>query len=102
MNHLLEINIEKEINCSKSVAFWNYWDHEHLDVVHGAYQKSDIMYDRDNFLFRIDRIKIPVFSFISIKTPIFMVQHDENTLFTYAIQFGLESKRTIKIEEIDK
>ena len=31
-----------------------------------------------------------------------MVQHDENTLFTYAIQFGLESKTTIKIEEIDK
>ena len=102
MNHLLEIEFEKKINCNKSVAFWNYWDHEHLDVVHEGYKKSDIMYDRDNFLFRIDRIRLPIFSFIAIKTPIFMVQHDENTLFTYAIQFGFESKTTIKIEEIDK
>ena len=31
-----------------------------------------------------------------------MVQHDESTLFTYAIQLGFESKTTIKIEEIDK
>ena len=102
MNHLLEIEFEKKIICNKSVAFWNYWDHEHLDVVHEGYKKSDIMYDRDNFLFRIDRIRLPIFSFIAIKTPIFMVQHDENTLFTYAIQYGFESKTTIKIEEIDK
>ena len=102
MNHLLEVEIEKIINCSKSVAFWNYWNHEHLDKIHKGYTKSDIMYDSDNFLFRIDRIRIPIFSFMSIKTPIFMVQHDENTLFTYAIQYGFESKTTITIEEIDK
>lgn len=39
---ILEINIKKIIECSKEVAFWNYWDHEHLDVVHGGYAKSDI------------------------------------------------------------
>tara|TARA_B110000438_G_scaffold278372_1_gene301866 strand:+ start:221 stop:811 length:591 start_codon:yes stop_codon:yes gene_type:complete len=102
MNHLLEVEVEKTINCSKSIAFWNYWDHEHLDIVHAGYSKSDIMYDSNNFLFRIDRIRIPIFSFMSIKTPVFMVQHDENTLFTYAIQYGFESKTTITIEEIDK
>jgi hypothetical protein len=101
MNHLLEVNIIKKINCSKSVAFWNYWDHEHLDVVHSGYKRSDIIYDNNNFLFRIDRVRIPIFSFIAIKTPIFMVQHDENTLFTYALQFGCESKTTIRIKEID-
>mgnify|MGYP000226882648 FL=1 len=102
MNHLLEVDIQNKINCSKSVALWNYWDHEHLDVVHSGYKTSDILYDHNNFLFRIDRIRIPIFSFIAIKTPIFMVQHDESTLFTYAIQFGFESKTTIKIEEVDK
>jgi hypothetical protein len=102
MDHLLEVNIIKKIKCSKAVAFWNYWDHEHLDVVHSGYKKSDIMYDDDNFLFRIDRVRIPIFSFIAIKTPIFMVQHDENTLFTFAIQFGCESKTTIKMKEVDK
>ena len=53
MDNLLEVNIEKEVNCIKSVAFWNYWDHEHLDSIHKGYQKSDIMYDSNNFLFRI-------------------------------------------------
>ena len=26
---ILEVEIIKEINCSKEVALWNYWDHEH-------------------------------------------------------------------------
>jgi len=102
MNHLLEVNIIKKIKCSKAVAFWNYWDHEHLDQVHSGYKTSDIMYDKNNFLFRIDQVRLPIFSFIVIKTPIFMVQHDESTLFTFAIQFGCESKTTIKMKEIDK
>ena len=32
--NILELTIKKEINCSKDVAFWNYWDHEHLNVIH--------------------------------------------------------------------
>ena len=31
-----------------------------------------------------------------------MVQEDENTLYTYAVQMGIVSKTTIKIEEIKK
>ena len=27
--NILEIEVQKEINCSKEVALWNYWDHEH-------------------------------------------------------------------------
>ena len=84
-NDILEVEVLKKVNCSKEVAFWNYWDHEHLDVVHGNYNHSDIMYDLNNFLFRIDKIKVPFFPFLSFKTPIFMVQHDEDTLLTYAI-----------------
>ena len=95
--NILEISIIKEINCSKEVAFWNYWDHEHLDIIHNNYKKSDILYDDKNFLFRIDEIKIPLIPFLKLNTPIFMVQHDENTLYTYALQFGIVSKTTITI-----
>ena len=34
---IVEVNIKIEINISKEVILWNYWDHEHLDVVHGGY-----------------------------------------------------------------
>ena len=106
---VLEFNFKKQINCSKEVAFWNYWDHEHLDVVHKGYTKSDIMYDSNNFMFRIYRVRIPVFSFIAVKTPIFMVQHDENTLFhkfennmiipEYIIDVKNKSKKTLELIE---
>ena len=63
-NNVLEVEIRKNINCSKDVALWNYWDHEHLDVVHDGYKESDILYDNNNFMFRVDNIKIPFLKFI--------------------------------------
>ena len=98
-NDVLEVEILKEINCSKEVAFWNYWDHEHLDIVHSGYKNSDILYDKNNFMFRVDSVKVP-FPFLKILTPIFMVQHDENTLHTYAVQMGIISKTTITINSL--
>ena len=98
-NNVLEVEIRKNINCSKDVALWNYWDHEHLDVVHDGYKESDILYDNNNFMFRVDNIKIP-FPFIKLQTPLFMVQHDENTLYVYAIQIGIISKTTISIKSL--
>tara|TARA_B110000008_G_scaffold226128_1_gene227496 strand:- start:330 stop:923 length:594 start_codon:yes stop_codon:yes gene_type:complete len=99
---ILEFNFKKHIDCSKEVAFWNYWDHEHLDVVHDGYSKSDIMYDRKEFMFRVDEVKIPLLGFLKPLTPIFTVQHDENTMITYAIQFGVLSKTTIKINSLNE
>ena len=101
-NNILEVEISKEVNCSREVAKWNYWDHEHLDVVHGGYKSVDTLYDADNFCFIYSRVRIPVIPFLSAMTPLFLVQHDEFTQFTYAIQFGVVSRTTIKIEEITK
>jgi hypothetical protein len=100
--NILEFNFTKKIDCSKEVAFWNYWDHEHLDVVHSGYNKSDVLYDKKEYMFRIDEIKLPIFFFINTLTPIFTVQHDEDTMITYAVQFGVLSKTTIKILTLDK
>jgi len=97
---ILEIEVKKNIDCSKEVAFWNYWDHEHLDIVHAGYKKSDILYDRKNFIFRVDKVKVPLIPFSGFTTPIFMVQHDENTLYVFAIQMGIISKTTITINSI--
>lgn len=101
-NRILEISIDKSIACSAEVAFWNYWDHEHLDIIHSSYKQSDILYDAKNFLFRVDKIKIPLFPFLSSKTPIFMVQHNKETMYTFAIQFGILSKTTITIKSLSR
>ena len=94
---ILEVEIYKEIDCAAEVAKWNYWDHEHLDVIHGGYEQVDILYDNDNFSFGFSTLKIPLIPFLSAKSPLFLVQHDENTQFTFASQFGVISKTTIKI-----
>ena len=101
-NNILEVEVKKEIQCSKDVALWNYWDHEHLDVVHSGYQHSDIMYDKKNYLFRVDSIKIPFVPFLRFLTPIFMVQHNENVHYSYAIQMGIISKTRITINPLSK
>lgn len=98
--NILEIEVQKEIDCSKQVALWNYWDHEHLDVVHDGYKKSNILYDKKNFMFRLDEIKIPLIPLMTFSTPIFMVQDNENDLVVYAIQMGVLSKTVITINEI--
>ena len=104
MNKVLEMEFHRELDVSRSVAFWNYWDHEHLDVVHDGYRKSDILYEKNNVMLRIDDVNIPIpfLPFITLRTLIFMVQEDENTLYTYAVQMGIVSKTTIKIEETKK
>ena len=102
MKSLVEININRKVNCSRAVAIWNFWDHEHLDVVHNSYENTEILYEKDNVFYNIRDVTIP---FLGIKagiTPIFQVQKDDNTLFVLAIFFGVFSKTTTKIIEITK
>ena len=37
--NILEIEVQKEIDCSKQVALWNYWDHEHVVGTHFEHYK---------------------------------------------------------------
>jgi hypothetical protein len=100
---IVEVNIKREINISKEVILWNYWDHEHLDVVHGGYNSSDILYEKKNVLLRLDLISVPIFSFIKFQTPVFMCQEDEETLYVYGIHFGsIVSRTIIKVRKIEK
>ena len=101
-NNIVELEIKKEINCSKEVAQWNYWDCEHVDVVHSGYNSSHILYDKNNYMFGIHGVKIPLLPFISTTTPIFMVQHDEDIQYSFTILFGVVSKTTITIKSLDR
>ena len=100
---IVEVNIKREINVSREVIWWNYWDHEHLDVVHRGYKSSDILYEKKNVLFRSDLISVPIFSFIKFQTPVFMCLEDEGTMYVYGVHFGSIISRTIiKVKKIEK
>ena len=51
---ILERNFQKDIDCSLAVVLWNYWDVEHLTVVHDAYTSAEILYhDKNMHIFNI-------------------------------------------------
>ena len=100
-NEILEIEITKQVNCCKNVAFWNYWDQEHLEVVHKGYQNVQILYETDQCMFSARNIKIPLIG-LWVTASILMVQKDENTLVSYATQLGVLSKTTVKIKDQSK
>ena len=102
MKDILELEFNKTVECSKEIAKWNYWDHEHLDVVHDGYKKSDILYDDKNFLFRVDQIKVPFLPFLTSTTPIFTVQHDDDTICSFVLQFWILSRTTVKISALER
>ena len=100
---ILEVSINKEINCSANVAWWNYWDMEHIDIVHSGYKKAEMLYESKNFAFSVTEMKIPFIPFLTREnTPIFVVKHDDKTQYTFAIQFGVLSKTTITINPIER
>ena len=100
---IVEVNVKREINISREVIWWNYWDHEHLEVVHKGYNTSDILYENKNVMFRTDLISVPIFSFIKFQTPVFMSLEDEETLYVYGIHFGSIISRTIiKVRKLEK
>ena len=99
---VLEITVKKEINVSKNVIRWNYWDHDHLDEVHGGYEESNVLFEKNDVVFRVDKLKIPFLPFFKPITPIFMVQKDEDTMYTFAIQYGVLSKTTIVVKELER
>jgi len=72
--NILEITVKKKINVSKDVIRWNYWDHDHLDEVHGGYEESNILFEKNDVVFRVDTLKIPFIPFFKPITPVFMVK----------------------------
>ena len=44
---ILHKKFKYNISVSKEVIWWNYWDHEHLDVVHSGYKSADIIYENE-------------------------------------------------------
>ena len=91
----------KEINCSASVAFWNYWDQEHLEHIHDGYEKFKIIYEDKDLIFSVREVILPLIR-LKITTPIFMKQLDKNNLIAFGIIFGVLSETKVFINDIGR
>ena len=39
---IVEFDFTRKVNASHAAIMWNYWDHEHLYVVHENYKEAKI------------------------------------------------------------
>jgi len=99
MSNNFEMIFNKEINCSASVAFWNYWDQEHLEHIHDGYEKFKIIYEDKDLIFSVREVILPLIR-LKITTPIFMKQLDKNNLIAFGIIYGVLSETKVFINDI--
>ena len=100
---IIEKEITREIAASPSVVLWNYWDQEHLYVIHKNYTAAQIIYEDDRTAIYLLTYKLPVFTFLTSRSLNIMVQKDENTIKVYNVGiFGVPSSTTIHVDEIRK
>ena len=99
---ILEKTIERNIKVSKAVVWWNYFDHEHLDVIHAGYKEAHVLFEKENYFVNIYKVKIPFVPFFCFKFPVFGFMEDEDTYVNYSFQFGIDSKLTVSVNEIKK
>ena len=100
---VIEKEIVREIDAARAVVLWNYWDHEHLYVVHKNYTSAKVVYEDEKIAVYLLTFKLPVFSFLKSKSLNVMIQKDRNTIKVYNVGlFGLPSATTIVVEELGK
>lgn len=96
---IIKINCRQETDCSVAVGVWNYWDHEHVAVVHAGIKNFQILYEKSDCVVLLGIVKFPIFSFLTYSIVHTMVRVDENTLAGFNNIFGIPVRATIKITE---
>jgi hypothetical protein len=100
---IVEYNFSRKINACYDSVMWNYWDHEHLYVVHKNYKDAKIIYEDEKIATYFLDFKLPIFSFLTSKSLNIMYMHDKNTLKVFNKGLlGLFSETTIVINEYEK
>ena len=65
---VLDITVNRKVNCSLNVCKWNQWDQDHLNYTHKGYDESQILYEDDRVILCFHRLKIPLIPFFKIDT----------------------------------
>jgi len=99
---IVEYIYHREINANIDSILWNYWDHEHLYVVHDNYLNAKVFFEDSKLACLFLDFKLPVFSFLKSRSLNIMYMQNKNTIkvFNQGL-FGLVSETTISINEIE-
>ena len=99
---VFKLHFSKEIDCSPDVALWNYWDHEHINIVHDSFTDAKVMYEDEKLAILLLTFKIPIFSFLKNTGMSAFVKHGKYHFSDFQmLQFGIPFCSTIKITGID-
>ncbi len=83
---VLYSRFEKEMDCSKEVVIWNYFDHEHVVGTHYKwYNRCNIVAEKDDWTLVERFYKLPV---IGLKTSSYGFMVMENPNLIRSFQFG--------------
>lgn len=100
---IIEQTHTRELAVSAAVAMWNYWDHEHLTVVHRNYTNAKILYENERVVLIWLTFRLPILSFIKSTSLNVMIQEDAETI--RAINLGLlgvPAETIVTVKEIRK
>ena len=97
---VVERDFTREVDAAAAAVWWNYWDHEHLVVVHKNYTDAKILYEDQRMATLLLTYKLPVFSWIKSQSLNVMIKKDEETIRAINTGFlGIPVVTTIKVIE---
>ena len=100
---ILEFDFTRKVKASHAAIMWNYWDHEHLYVVHENYKDAKIIYEKDNYAVYLLTYKLPIFRFLTSKSLNIQILENKNTLKIFNMGFlNLPIHTTITVNEFDQ
>ena len=99
---LLEFRFQKEIESGREAVLWNYWDHEHLDIVHkNSFTDIKIFYEDSKMAIILNTFRLPIFKFIKNTGMSTYVFHEKYKFSDFQmLMFGIPFCSTITLHEI--
>jgi hypothetical protein len=102
---IVEREFVQEIDVAAAVVIWNYFDHEHLTVVHRGYTDAQVLYEKGDTTLLLVTLRVPLFRFLkshSLSTMVVQERTDTKMrFFDFNMGlFGIPSINRFDIEEI--
>lgn len=97
---IYEDKSRREVDAAAAAVWWNYWDHEHLMVVHKSYTDAKILYENDTMGALLLTYKLPIFSWMKSQSLNIIIKHNKDVIKAINVGiFGVPVVTTVKVTE---
>lgn len=97
---VFEDKSRREVDAAAAAVWWNYWDHEHLMVVHKNYTDAKILYENEIMGALLLTYKLPIFSWIKSNSLNIIIKHNKQVIKAINVGiFGVPVVTTVKVTE---